>query len=97
MKYKFAIPCSWEMCGSYYIEAEDLDEAIMKAENKSDLPEEQSYIDGSFQINYDCMEEANRVLLEKIYETPKDRLPLLIGILKSDEARKVLDERMKEL
>jgi hypothetical protein len=32
------------MDGYYYIEAESLDEAIAKAENKSDLPKKQSYI-----------------------------------------------------
>jgi hypothetical protein len=45
------------------------------------------------------MEEANRVLIEKIkvYETPKDKLPLLIGTLESEAAIKLLNERMKEL
>lgn len=87
------------MCGSYYIEAETLDEAIMKAENEGDLPKEQEYVDGSFQINYDCIQEANRVLLEKIkvYETPKNKLPLLIGTLESEAAKELLNKRMKNL
>lgn len=35
--------------------------------------------------------------LETVWKTPKSRLPLLVGTLKTQEARELLNERMKKL
>jgi len=97
--YEFQIPCTWECCGYYHVEAYSLEGAIKKAEDTGDLPEQSEYIDGSFEINYDVVEEANRILLEimKIKQTPKEKLPLLMGQIESEEAKTILNERLKEL
>jgi len=51
----YKIACTWEVCGESKIEANSLEEALNKAEAKSDdmpLPEA-NYIDGSFKIDRD--------------------------------------------
>ena len=48
----YKIPCSWEMYGIMYIEAENIEEAIKKAEDEEPLPKG-NYIDASFRIDYD--------------------------------------------
>lgn len=53
----FIIPCSWEMYGTIEIEAEDLDEAISIAESdERELPNG-LYVNASFQIDYDGLED----------------------------------------
>lgn len=57
---KFVIPCTWSMYGSYYIEAENLREAINKAGQNLPLPADRDYVDNSFVIDgMDAVYEAN--------------------------------------
>lgn len=46
----FKIPCSWVSYGVLEIEAESLEEAINTAYDDSPLPEDSSYLDGSFTV-----------------------------------------------
>lgn len=51
---KFKIACSWEVCGEFEIEADNMNQALKQAaETKDiiDLPKDREYINGSFQIN----------------------------------------------
>ena len=52
----FIIPCSWQMYGTYHIEAETLEQALEIADD-SPLPKERdsSFIDGSFEIDHDMI------------------------------------------
>lgn len=97
--HEIPIPCSWEVSGEYEIEAKSLDEALKIAELNDDLPKEQTYIDSSFRIDYDCAEADNIITLEKIKidKTPKEKLPLLINTLETKQAKEYLSERMKKL
>ena len=56
MKKTFIIPCSWQMCGTYHIQAETLEQALQIADD-SPLPKEydSSFIDGSFEIDHDMI------------------------------------------
>ena len=56
---EYKIPCSWQMYGTLNIEAEDWDEAIEKAEeDDSPLPTDGSYVEASFEVDYDIVEYA---------------------------------------
>lgn len=98
-EYEFSVPCTWQCFGAYKILATSLEEAAQKAEDMDELPESDGFVDGSFEINYDMLEFANMVTLEiiKIRQTPKEKLPLLIGQLETKEAKIILNERLKEL
>lgn len=50
----YRVPCSWEMTGAYYIEAENEDEALKKVEESPDFPDPgcSSFVDGSFETEY---------------------------------------------
>ena len=54
----FIIPCSWEMYGKLEIEAESLEEAIDIARFDSPLPDPASYIEDSFQIDHDVLNDV---------------------------------------
>jgi hypothetical protein len=55
----YRVPVSWMMCGSVYMEADSLDEAIEKViEEDGPLPEG-FYLDDSFQVDTDLAEELN--------------------------------------
>ena len=60
----FIIPVSWSVYSTVSVKAANLQEALMKAEEKlDDLPlpssvDESEYIDGSYQINVNDAEEA---------------------------------------
>ena len=57
MKKTYRVPCSWEVYGITMVEAESWDEAISIAESGSlPLPDESSYIDGSFTIDEEMVE-----------------------------------------
>lgn len=61
MKYK--IPVSWMQLATMEVEAESLEEAIEKAD-QMELPEDGEYLDGSFEVNYGCIEELNKHLFD---------------------------------
>lgn len=97
--YRFVIPCSWEMYGTYEVEAPSLDEAVTIAENSENLPEDGgSYVDGSFTINHDMM-LLNEGTLEviKVDQAPVKELPLLVGQLKTKAGTNRLEQRLKEI
>lgn len=52
----FKIPVSWEMAGIMRVEAEDLEEALLLV-NHLPLPDDCSYLDGSFEVYEDEIEE----------------------------------------
>lgn len=57
MKKRIAV--TWEMCGYIEIEAESTEEAMekfMKDPDLYDLPDEQDYVDGSFQLSVNDVE-----------------------------------------
>ena len=57
MKKEYKIPCSWQVYGTLYIEADSWDEAIEKAEeHETPLPTESSYVDASFEVDHDIIE-----------------------------------------
>jgi hypothetical protein len=53
MKYK--IPCTWTVCGDLEIEADNLEAAILEAED-APLPVTSEFIDGSFEVNHDMID-----------------------------------------
>ena len=55
-KMKYTIPCSWQMYGYLKIQAESLEEAIKLAENDYNLPDG-SYVEASFEVDYEVLEE----------------------------------------
>lgn len=55
---KFSVAVEWMVCGSYIVEAEDIDSAISQIEDddgeKSKLDDiETDYVDNSFRVNRD--------------------------------------------
>ena len=54
----YKIPVSWEVYGSLEIQADSLEDAIMKAED-SCLPRNGEYIEGSFRIDHEVISEYN--------------------------------------
>ncbi len=60
MKKTFIIPVSWQMSGTYRIEADSLEDAINEADHLP-LPnqEDSEFIDGSFEVNKDMIEFYN--------------------------------------
>ncbi len=56
----YQIPCSWEMYAHVNVEATSLEEAIERAESDDfPLPDHGGYIDGSWRIDYDIVEDLN--------------------------------------
>ena len=56
----YKIPCSWEVYGTVEVAANSLDDAIEKVEDEDfPLPSRSSYVDGSFQVDYDIAEDIN--------------------------------------
>ena len=54
------VAVTWEMCGYVDIEANNMEEAMKKFHSESDhikLPEDSVYVDGSFQLTSDDVEE----------------------------------------
>ena len=58
--YEYKIPVSWTMCGSYYIKAKSLQEAIEKAyDSKRPLPADANYLEDSFTVDEELAHEYN--------------------------------------
>ena len=58
----FKIPCSWQMYGSLEIEADDLDDAVELAySNEYSLPDNGSYVDASFEVDHESVEDERGV------------------------------------
>ena len=53
---KFKVPCSWEMYGTMYVEADSQEEAINKADDLP-LPTDGYYIEDSFRVDEEVVEE----------------------------------------
>tara|TARA_R110000824_G_scaffold221118_1_gene408247 strand:+ start:297 stop:491 length:195 start_codon:yes stop_codon:yes gene_type:complete len=53
----FTIPCTWEMYGKLEIEAESIEEAIDIARLDSPLPDPASYIEDSFRIDHEGIQD----------------------------------------
>lgn len=54
------VAVTWEMCGYVDIDADTMEEAMEKFNNESDyikLPTNGEYVDGSFQLTSDDVEE----------------------------------------
>jgi hypothetical protein len=59
-KKRYKIPCVWQVYGFAYIEADSLDEAAEIAESDmTPLPENSSYVDGSFEVDHEALECYN--------------------------------------
>lgn len=54
----YKIPVFWSVMALMEIEAESLEDAILKAEDAS-LPTDPDYVDGSFEVNHSCLEYIN--------------------------------------
>ena len=54
----YKIPASWTVTATMEIDAESLEDAILKAEDAS-LPTDPDYLDGSFEVDHDCIEYLN--------------------------------------
>lgn len=95
--YTFTIPVSWMLCSEVTIQATSLEEAHAIADG-SPLPDDGQYIDGSWEVNIDCMDELNKGVLEmmKVDKTPIKDLPLLVGTLKTDQGKKRFEQRLKK-
>jgi hypothetical protein len=98
-KFKFIIPASWTVSGDIKVFATSLEDAIHQA-NEADLSEFNSdYVDGSFDIDEDVVKQylVNKVAEElcTVEDTPEKDLPLLIGSLETNKARKYLEEKIK--
>ena len=57
----FKVSCDWIVYGTAYIEADNLEQAITKAEEDDfPLPTDTNYIDGSFNVDRQSTIELNR-------------------------------------
>jgi hypothetical protein len=85
MMRKFIIPVFWTMSNDLEIEAETLDEAIIKAREWTNIPEQGSeYVADSYTVNTECAEMLNdpspgntkdsRQILRTIYRYSEDVL-----------------------
>ena len=54
MQKIYKIPCTWQMSGVYYIEAESLEKAFEIAED-SDLPEQGEFVEGSYKVDHEMI------------------------------------------
>ena len=54
----YKIPVSWTVTATMEIDAESLEDAILKAEDAS-LPTDPDYLDGSFDVDHACIEYLN--------------------------------------
>jgi hypothetical protein len=64
----YKIPCSWQMYGYAYVEADNLSDAIDKVEDadlfkkhgeSTPLPHSSSYVEESLEVDYDVVEDMN--------------------------------------
>ena len=60
MSKYYEIPCAWEVYGTVEVTADSLEEAIKKVEaDDFPLPINFDYVDGSFEVDRDVVEEMN--------------------------------------
>ena len=67
MKKTWKVPVTWEVCGEVDIEANSLEEAVEIFKEKMDevpLPSESYYIDGSFRLTSENLEELRSMVKE---------------------------------
>ena len=50
----YKVPCTWVVSGTLEIEAETFGEAVLKAE-QAPLPTESEYIEDSFRVDYELI------------------------------------------
>lgn len=63
---KFKIPVSWTSIGTMEVEASSLKEAIAKVEDDSSgLPKDSSYLDGSFEVDIELINQVKSAVGEK--------------------------------
>lgn len=53
----YHIPCSWQMYGYTPVRASNLEEAVSITQGDTPLPTNGTYVDGSFEIDHDIMED----------------------------------------
>lgn len=95
-KYKLQIPISWTVASDVEIEASSIEEATKIASNML-LPDGE-FVDGSFDIDYDTLENINEGIIEvmKVDGVEFINLPLLIDELETPEGKKRYEERLRE-
>jgi hypothetical protein len=72
-KKLYRIPIQWMVTGTVLVEAENLADALIEAED-APFPEAQDYIDGTFEINRGMIQYMNKNLTDaeikdECYET----------------------------
>jgi len=66
MKRIFKLPVSWTSIGTMEINASSLEEAIAIAEDElTGLPEDSEYLEGSFEVNVDLIDEVKAAVGEE--------------------------------
>ena len=78
---QFEIPCTWIMSGRYYIEADNLREAIKRVQGDMPLPDEREYVSCSLEVDD----------IDEVFGANKMEVPDL-GI-RTDEIEEELDKR----
>lgn len=56
---KFKVAVEWVVTTDVVIEAETLEDAILKVEDMPELPDDGEYLDGSFEVNHEVTRELN--------------------------------------
>lgn len=67
MKKTYSVPVTWEVYGRVKVEANSVEEAIeiiKKDENDMSLPTESYYVDDSFGLSCDDLEELKAMIVE---------------------------------
>jgi hypothetical protein len=54
---EYTIPCSWQMYGHLKIQADSLEDAIEIAESDSTNLPDGSYVEASFEVDHDVLED----------------------------------------
>ena len=91
----FRVLCAWQEMGSYLIEADSEEEARLIAEDEP-LPEEHSYVQGSFEI--DSVEAVTMHGPKQVTDALRDALSEILedpGLVIPEELRKAGIEACK--
>ena len=64
---EFRIPVNWRVHGTQVVTAQDLDHAIAIVETdlSLDLPSDEEYIDGTFEVDYDLINQVKESVGEE--------------------------------